>query len=82
MFKATKEFTLGEQTIQVGQEVANPTARMIDLGLVVEVTEVVETKTDKPKKEKKTEVKEEVKEVKEEILTEDSATITVEKTEE
>lgn len=79
MFKATKEFTLGETTIQVGQEVKNPTERMIDLGLVVEVVETVETKTEKPKKEKKTEVKEEAKD---EILTEDSATVTVEKTEE
>lgn len=95
MFKAAKEFTLGDQVIAEGQEVQNPTVRMKELGLVIEVPDELEVKTEKvktekPKKEKKEvkETKEEIKEVtevlevKDEILTEDSSDIQVEKTEE
>lgn len=95
MFKAAKEFTLGDQVIAEGQEVQNPTVRMKELGLVIEVPDELEVKTEKvktekPKKEKKeakevTEVQEtktETLDVKDEILTEDSANVTVEKTEE
>jgi hypothetical protein len=93
MFKAAKEFTIGDAVIAEGQEVKNPTVRMKELGLVVEVQDEQpeqEAKTEKPKKEKKEkkevekveEVKTETTEVKDEILTEDSANITVEKTEE
>ena len=92
MFKAAKEFTLGDQVIAEGQEVQNPTVRMKELGLVIEVPDEVEVKTEKvkaekPKKETKevTEVQEtktETLDVKDEILTEDSANVTVEKTEE
>ena len=87
MFKATKEFTLGDQVIAEGQEVQNPSERMKELGLVVEVQEAKvekaeKVKAEKPKKEKKAQeikVEETVEEV---ILTEDSADVTVEKTEE
>lgn len=97
MFKAVKDITFGTTVIAAGEEVQKPTLRMIELGLVEEVQgESVDTaevaKTEKPKKEKQEkkvkEVKEEVKEttdteeVKEELLTEDSADITVEKTDE
>ena len=83
MFKATKEFLIGDTIIAEGQEVGNPTQRMQDLGLVVEVQEVAEapTKTEKPKKEKKEETKVE-ETAKTEILTEQSSNVTVEKTEE
>jgi hypothetical protein len=83
MFKATKEFLIGDAVIAAGQEVVNPTQRMQDLGLVVEVQEVVEApvKTEKPKKEKKEETKVE-ETAKTEILTEQSSNVTVEKTEE
>ena len=59
MFKAVKEFTLGDLVIAEGQEVKNPTARMKGLGLVVEVqeTKVEKVKAEKPKKEKKTQEK-------------------------
>ena len=83
MFKATKEFLIGDLLIAEGQEVVNPTQRMQDLGLVVEVQEVVEApvKTEKPKKEKKEETKVD-ETAKTEILTEQSSNVTVEKTEE
>ena len=84
MFKATKEFLIGDTIIAVGQEVANPTQRMQDLGLVVEVQEVQEApvaKVEKPKKEKKEDPKVDETE-KTEILTEQSSNVTVEKTEE
>lgn len=93
MFKATRDFTLADGTIFAGDVVENPTARMIDLGLVVEVQEteeteeVVEKVAKEPKKAKgaktvEQETKEDVKEVKEEILTEQSSDVTVEKVEE
>jgi hypothetical protein len=95
MFKAAKEFTFGDQVIAEGQEVKNPSVRMQELGLVVEVPDEVEVKTEKvktekPKKEKKEvektekveETKTETLDVKDELLTEVSSDVTVEKTEE
>lgn len=79
MFKATKEFTLGELVILEGQEVKNPTERMFELGLVVEVKEAAAPapKAEKPKKEKKVEEVKVEETVEETILTEDSATVEV-----
>lgn len=81
MFKATKDIELQSGTIKAGEEVQNPTIRMIELGLVVEVQEV---KKEKPKKEKveKTEKVDETQTPKVEILTEQSSNVTVDKTEE
>lgn len=93
MFRALKEFALGDRLVQAGEVVETASARMIELGLVEQITgEVQEVqtqvqKTEKPKKEKKakeeTKVEEvQVQETTEQILTEDSAEVTVEKTEE
>lgn len=87
MFKAAKEFVVDGLVIAEGQEVKNPTQRMKGLGLVVEVQDAPaqEPKAVKPKKEKKDKAEqkvEEIQEVQEQILIEDSADVTVEKTEE
>lgn len=89
MFKATRDFTLADGTIFAGDVVENPTARMIDLGLVVEVQETEEIGTGgekvakEPKKAKGAKAVEETKEdVKEEILTEQSSDVAVEKVDE
>lgn len=95
MFKAVRDIAIGDLIIQAGDVVEKPSTRMIDLGLVVEVQgEAVQEKVEKPreKKEKaekpvkveeKTEEKtEEVQTPKEELLTEQSSDVTVEKTEE
>lgn len=92
MFRALKEFAQGDRLIQAGDLVETATIRMIELGLVEpitgEVQEVKEAqapKVEKPKKDKKAKEETKVEEVKVEevqILTEDSADVTVEKTEE
>lgn len=67
MFKATKDIAIGNTIVYAGEEVQNPTQRMKDLGLVVEVQETVETVvqtaqvTEKPKKEKTVKETKEVK---------------------
>lgn len=88
MFKALKEFAQGDKLIQAGDLVETATTRMIELGLVEpitsevqEVKEVQAPKAEKPKKEKKAKEETKVEEVKVEevqILTEDSADVTVE----
>ena len=89
MFKAVRDIAVGDVVIQAGEVVENPSTRMIDLGLVVEVQDEPK-KAEKTEKKEKAEKKEEVKEVKEvkeeapkeEILTEQTSNVTVEKTEE
>lgn len=86
MYIATREINTSERTYQAGQEVQNPSTRMIEVGAVRKVPStskapVQSTGTPKGKKEKTQAVKEAVKEPQEEILTEDSADVEV-KTEE
>lgn len=91
MYIATREINTSERTYQAGQEVPNPTKRMIETGTVKRVpkdtvtSKTPEQSTTKGKKEKTQAVKEPVKEpaspTQEEILTEDSADVEV-KTEE
>lgn len=84
MFKATKDIELQSGTIKAGDEVQNPTIRMIELGLVVEMQEVKKEKPNKEKVEKVEKVAkvEKNQTPKEEILTEQSSNVSVEKTEE
>jgi len=88
MFKAVRDIAVGDVIIQAGEVVENPTTRMIDLGLVVEVQdEPKKEKAEKVEKKEKAEKVEKVEEKeaeapKEEILTEQSSNVTVEKTEE
>ena len=93
MYIATREINTSKQTYQAGQEVPNPSTRMIEVGAVRRVPDALVTNetsgqsTGKDKKDKaqavKEPVKEPVKETQEEILTEDSADVEVEvKTEE
>ena len=91
MYIATREINTPTQTYQTGQEVPNPSTRMIEVGAVRRVPDALVTNetsgqsTGKDKKDKaqavKEPVKEPVKETQEEILTEDSADVEV-KTEE
>jgi hypothetical protein len=97
MYIATREINTPEQTYQAGQEVLNPSKRMIETGTVKRVSDVgkrapakvpeqsTSTSAGKGKKDKAQTVKEPVKEpaspTQEEILTEDSADVEV-KTEE
>ena len=91
MYIATREINTPTQTYQTGQEVPNPSTRMIEVGAVRRVPDALVTNktsgqsTGKGKKDKaqtvKEPVKEQVKEPQEEILTEDSADVVV-KTEE
>ena len=88
MYIATREINTSKQTYQAGQEVPNPSTRMIEVGVVRRVPDALvtnktsEQSTGKGKKDKEP-VKEPVKETQEEILTEDSADVEVEvKTEE
>lgn len=92
MYIATREINTPEQTYQAGQEVPNPSTRMIEVGAVRRVPDASvtnntsEQSTGKGKKVKAPAVKEPVKEqvkdpVKDEILTEDSSDVEV-KTEE
>ena len=86
MYIATREINTPKQTYQAGQEVPNPSTRMIEVGAVRRVPDALVTNktsgqsTDKGKKDKEP-VKEPVKETQEEILTEDSSDVEV-KTEE
>lgn len=90
MYIATREINTPEQTYQAGQEVLNPTTRMIEVGAVQRVPDTgkrapvkvpeqstTSTSTVKGKKDKT----QAVKETQEEFLTEDSADVEV-KTEE
>ena len=94
MYIATREInilTQTYQTYQTGQEVPNPSTRMIEVGAVRRVPDALVTNktsgqsTGIDKKDKaqavKEPVKEPVKETQEEILTEDSSDVEV-KTEE
>jgi hypothetical protein len=84
MYIATREINTSERTYQAGQEVQNPSTRMIEVGAVRKVPQPGKASgqsTGKGKKEKTQAVKEPVKEPQEEILTEDSADVEV-KTEE
>lgn len=84
MYIATREINTSERTYQAGQEVLNPSTRMIEVGAVRKVPHPGKASgqsTGKGKKEKTQAVKEAVKEPQEEILTEDSADVEV-KTEE
>ena len=87
MYIATREINTSKQTYQAGQEVPNPSTRMIEVGAVRRVPDALVTNktsgqsTGKGKKDKAQAVKEQVKEPQEEILTEDSADVEV-KTEE
>lgn len=84
MFKALKEFAQADRLVQVGDVIETASTRMIELGLVeVIADEVVAEKPKKePKEPKAPKVKEVKEEVKDQILTEDSANVSVEKTEE
>ena len=83
MYIATREINTSKQTYQAGQEVQNPSTRMIEVGAVRRVPDVSvtnktpEQSTGKGKKVKAQAVKEPVKEPQEEILTEDSANVEV-----
>ena len=94
MYIATREINTPKQTYQAGQEVPNPSTRMIEVGAVRRVPDALvtnktsEQSTGKGKKDKepvkepvREPVKEPVKETQEEILTEDSSDVEV-KTEE
>ena len=91
MYIATREINTPTQTYQTGQEVPNPSTRMIEVGAVRRVPDALVTNktsgqsTGIDKKYKaqavKEPVKEPVKETQEEILTEDSSDVEV-KTEE
>ena len=87
MYIATREIITSKQTYQAGQEVPNPSTRMIEIGAVRRVpdasvtSKTPEQSTGKGKKDKAQSTKEQVKEPQEEILTEDSADVEV-KTEE
>lgn len=83
MYKAKQEIQFDGRVFQAGDEVPNPTTRMLDLGLVELVQEAkveepiksvkptsIETKVSKSKSSKK-------EKLKEEILFEDSATVEV-----
>ena len=82
MYIATREINTSKQTYQAGQEVQNPSTRMIEVGAVRRVPDASVTNktsaqgTGKGKKVKE-QVKEQVKETHEEILTEDSADVEV-----
>ena len=86
MYIATQEINTSKQTYQAGQEVKNPSTRMIEIGVVRRVPGASVTNktsgqsTGKGKKDKAQPVKEQVKEP-QEILTEDSSDVEV-KTEE
>lgn len=101
MFKATRDFTLADGTVLAGTVVEKPTTRMIELGLVVQVSEDAEEATKETKESKKAKggKAEKVEEKKEEgapaetppvaegegaeqILTEQSSDVQVEKTDE
>lgn len=102
MFKATRDFTLADGTVLAGTVVEKPTTRMIELGLVVQVSEDTEAVSKEPKESKKAkggkaEKAEEKKEEEapaetpqvtegvegaEQILTEQSSDVQVEKTDE
>ena len=89
MYIATQEINTSKQTYQAGQEVQNPSTRMIEVGAVRRVPDASvtnktsEQSTTKGKKDKSQVVKEPVKGPQEEILTEDSSDVEVEvKTEE
>ena len=85
MYIATREINTPEQTYLEGQEVQNPSTRMIEVGAVRRVpvgyfdvaNEMSEQRTGKDKRGKA----QAVKETQEEILTEDSSDVEV-KTEE
>lgn len=93
MYIATQEITTNERTYQVGEEVPNPTARMIDVGAVrrqpqaakvaqAPVLEKVKEQSKDQVKSKKQEKIEKVEktekvDLQDEILTEDSASIEV-----
>lgn len=83
MYIATREINTYKQTYQAGQEVPNPSTRMIEVGAVRRVPDASVTnktsgqRTGKGKKDKAQVVKEQVKETQEEILTEDSADVEV-----
>ena len=87
MYIATREINTSKQTYQAGQEVKNPSTRMIEVGAVRRVPDALVTNktsgqsTGIDKKDKAQAVKEPVKETQEEILTEDSSDVEV-KTEE
>ena len=87
MYIATREINTSKQTYQAGQEVQNPSTRMIEVGAVRRVPDASltnktpEQSTGKGKKDKAPAVKDPVKETQEEILTEDSSDVEV-KTEE
>ena len=83
MYIATQEINTSKQTYQAGQEVQNPSTRMIEVGAVRRVPGAsVTNKTSGQSTGKGKKVKAQaVKEPQEEILTEDSADVEV-KTEE
>lgn len=82
MYIATREINTTKQTYQAGQEVQNPSTRMIEVGAVRRVPDALVTnKTSGQSTGKGKKDKEPVKETQEEILTEDSSDVEV-KTEE
>ena len=83
MFIAKQEIILGNGvSVAAGEAVENPTRRMKELGLVVEVQDTPKAEPVKPPKKEKKEKKVEVIEAQDEILVEDSAEISVETDEE